>query len=334
MSWDYGGGKGNRNPWGSDQPDLEAQLRATRRKLKGLFPGGFEGARGMGILAVMLAGIWAASGFYLLDETEQAVILRFGKYKETVERAGIHYHLPYPFEVRLVKDVSTTQTYGIAKSFIVTGDENIVNAGFSLQYYISDLKSYFLNAVNPEETLQIAAVTAFRDVVAQATAQEVMATDRNRIAGRVQKTLQDLVDDYQLGLRIVQLDLQDVDPPATVRDAYLDVQRAVTDRENLINEAEAYSNKVVEEAQGFASRIRQDAMAYKAERLELARGEAQQFEDVYRAYEMAPEATQKRLYLETIEKVLGDAEDIMVVDPSIPVLPHAALPAFKTRQGE
>ncbi len=333
MPWDQNGGGDRHNPWGSrpKQSHVEDKLRETKEYLHKIFPRGFGGGRSLCILAFIIVGLWFASGFYVLDETEKAVILRLGKYKETTEKAGLHYHLPYPLETRFVKDVSTTQTYSVPKSLMVTGDENIVNAGFTIQYYTSDLKDYLLNAMNPEETLRIAAVSVFRDIIAQATAQESMATNRNLIASKVKQTLQDLVNEYQLGLYISQVDLQDVDPPPPVRDAYLDVQRAVTDRENMINEAEAYRNKVVQEAMGVASRIREEAAAYAAVRIEKAKGEAGQFEKVLQAYQKSPEVTKKRLYYEAMQEILKEGE-IVLVDNKGGILPHAALPTLQSQK--
>lgn len=330
------GGGDQKNPWGdrpNNQVDIEETIRQSKDKIKKAFPGGFGnfgGGRSIGIIAVALFGLWISSGFYFLDEKEQAVILQLGKYKETTD-AGLHYHFPYPIESRIVKNVSSIRTYNVPKSLVLTGDENIVNAGFSVQYYISDLKNYILNARDPEVTLKIVSVSVFRDSVAHVDAQAAIATDRNRISSEVKTSLQELINEYELGIKITQIDLQDVDPPSPVRDAYLDVQRAVTDKENKINEAEAYRNKVVEEAQGTASRIRQSAKGYAVERLEKARGEAGQFEQVYNSYRLAPDVTKKRLYIEAMQDILQNSEKV-IVDSKSGVLPHAALPAFQNTQ--
>ncbi len=344
MPWSNqsGGGRkgGGGGPWGQGpsgsgpghQPDLEELLKRSQDKLKQVMPGG-TGLPGSFIflLAVAMAAIVAFYAFtFRVNPDETGVVMRFGK-PIRQEPAGLHFRLPYPIEeVRLPKvtrqniievgmrsGMSTRGFQGGVRdvpeeSLMLTGDENIVDVDFVVYWRIRDAQKYLFNIQNPEITVKEVAESAMREIVGQSNIQPILTEARQKTEQAVQKLMQDVLDSYNSGVRIDQVQLQKVDPPTQVIDAFRDVQAARADRERLQNEAAAYANRIVPEARGEAERILQGAKGYREQTVAEANGQTARFLKVYEEYKKAPEVTRKRMYLETMERVLGGTDKIII----------------------
>ncbi|MDE2229504.1 MAG: FtsH protease activity modulator HflK [Alphaproteobacteria bacterium] len=351
MSWQPPGGGGG-GPWGGGgirPPDFEDVLRRAQERVRQLLPGM---GRGKGVIVVIAAVIlvWLASGFYVVDPDELGVVLRFGAYNRTAT-PGLNYHLPGPFEKVLIPKVTRvnrieigyrsegTQREVAAESLMLTGDENIVDINFTVFWLIKDAKDYLFNIRNPDGTVKVAAESAMREVIGHTLIASALAEGRAKIETDTQTLLQQILDSYHSGIEITQVQLQKVDPPAPVIDAFRDVQSAKIDQQRYINEAQTYANNLVPVAQGDASRIVQQAQAYKAQIVLQAQGDAARFLSVYNAYKVAPDVTARRLYIETLEGILKDTNKVVIdkstsasgVVPYLPLpnlaAPHAAAPA-------
>jgi membrane protease subunit HflK len=360
MSWknQSGGpwGGGPRGPWGSGQqpgpgrgggnqpPDLEDLIRRGQDKLKNVLPGsGNFGGRGGLILLFAVIAIWLLSGFYRVNTDEQGIVLRFGKFVQTTQ-PGLNYHLPYPIETVLTPRVTFenkidigfraqedfrrgTVTRDVAEeSLILTGDENIVDVDFSVFWIINNASRYLFNLQNPEGTVKAVAESAMREVVGRAQIQPILTGARAATEQEVLKLMQKILDGYQAGVTVTRVQMQKVDPPQQVIDSFRDVQAARADAERLQNEAQTYANRVVPEARGEASRILQAAEGYKERTVVEARGQASRFLAILTEYRLAPDVTRRRMYLETMERVLGGIDKV-ILDPSnkgsniVPYLP-------------
>jgi len=336
--WGGGGGGGPRGPWGSGPqsggptpPDLEDLIRRSQDRLRGILPGGL-GGRGGVLLVVALIAAWLLSGFYRVNTDEQGVVLRFGEFVRQTE-PGLNYHLPYPIETALTPKVTRVNRIDIgirlledprrgtsardvpAESLMLTGDENIVDVQFSVFWVIARASDYLFNVQQPEGTIKAVAESAMREVIGRNQIQPILTGARASIETSVQELIQKTLDDYQAGVRITQVQLQKVDPPQQVIDAFRDVQAARADAERLQNEAQAYANRVVPEARGDAARVIQAAEAYRERTVFEARGQADRFLKIYEEYAKAPEVTRRRMYLETMERVF-DGMDKVIVDPN------------------
>lgn len=275
---------------------------------------------------VALAGMWLASGIYIVQPDEAGVVLRFGKYNRT-EVAGPHYHLPYPFEevyrpkvsqVRQAEVGFRSQTSGGTfqqgrvqavdeESAMLTGDENIVNIQFNIQYHIKPdgAVDYLFNVVQPDAVVKKAAEAAMREVIGKTTLDAALTGGRAQIQDDVTQLLQNILDRYQVGVQVVAVQMQDVQPPREVSDAFKDVASAREDKQRLTNQAEAYRRDILPKAQGDAAEIVYKAEAYQQTRIRAAEGDAQRFLSVLTEYEKAPEITKKRLLLETLEDIMS-----------------------------
>jgi len=351
----WGNGNGNNNPWGGGRsggggqqpPDIGDLLRKGWDRFgKGRKPPQFDGAQGLKLLALTALVIWLATGIYQVQTDEQGVVMRFGKWTDTTD-PGLHYHVPYPIETVLLPKVTRVSQIQLGyragersdrtghrevpeESRMLTGDENIVEANFAVFWRIKDAGKFLFSVRDPESTVKIAVESVMRNVVARNTIQSVLSDKRDQIAQEATIELQQVLDSYDAGIFIQEVQLQKVDPPAAVIDAFNDVQRARADQERLRNEAEAYHNDIVPRARGDALRLVQDAEAYKEQVVDLAQGEAKRFTSVLGAYRMAQDVTSRRLYVETMEEVMKNATKI-VVDPSASrngqgVLPYLPLP--------
>ena len=342
---------GPRGPWGSGPqqqgprpPDLEEFLRRSQDKLRHLLPGNF-GGWGVAVIALVVVALWGLSGFYRVEPDEIGVVLRFGKYVREVQ-PGLNYHLPYPIETVLTPPALRVNKTDIGmresasgerdvpdESLMLTGDENIVDVDFSVLWKIDPTKvgDYLFNIQNPEGTVKAVAESAMREVIGQSNIQPILTGARQKIETAVQVLLQKILDSYGAGIQIQQVQLQKVDPPAQVIDAFRDVQAARSDLVRLQNEAQTYANRVVPDAKGRASRIVQDAEAYRAQTVADAKGQTSRFLQIYDQYKKAPDVTRERMYLETMERVLGGA-DKTIIDTGaqapgvVPYLPLTALP--------
>ena len=340
MPWNKqngGGRKGNGgSPWGQrpsggphNQPDLEELLKRGRDKLKQAIPGG-SGLPGslIFLVVIVLAAIVAFYVFtFRVNPDELGVVMRFGKVSRQ-EPPGLHYRMPYPIdEVRLPKvtrqniiEIGMRSVGGAARgvravpeeSLMLTGDENIVDINFVVFWRIKDAQKYLFNIQNPEITVKDVAESAMRDVVGQSNIQPLLTGARQKTEQAVQKLMQDVLDHYGAGISVDQVQLQKVDPPTQVIDAFRDVQAARADQERLQNEAGSYASRVVPEARGDAERILQAARAYKEQSVAEATGQTARFLKIYDEYNKAPEVTRKRMYLETMERVLGGTDKIIL----------------------
>jgi membrane protease subunit HflK len=344
MPWSNQSGGGGRRgggggPWGQGpsggphhQPDLEELLKRSQDKLKQVMPGG-TGLPGsfMFLVAVVMAAIVAFYAFtFRVNPDELGVVMQFGKPVRS-EPPGLHFRLPYPIEeVRLPKVTrqniievgfrSGPSSRGLAggvsdrpeESLMLTGDENIVDVDFVVFWRIRDAQAYLFNIQNPEITVKEVAESVMREIVGQSNIQPILTEARQKTEQAVQKLMQDVLDFYGSGVRIDQVQLQKVDPPSQVIDAFRDVQAARADQQRLQNEAFSYANRIVPEARGDAERILQGARAYKEQTVAEATGQTARFLKVYEEYKKAPEVTRKRMYLETMERVLGGTDKIIL----------------------
>jgi len=338
-------GGGRRNGGGSGRSprdhDLEDLLKRSQDKLKQVVPGG-SGLPGSFIFLVAVA-IVAIVAFYAftfrVDPDELGIVMRFGKPVRS-EPPGLHFRQPYPIEeVRLPKvtrqniiEVGMRASEGLGgvlpvpeESLMLTGDENIVDINFVVFWRIKDAAKYLFNIQKPEVTLKEVAESAMRVIVGQSDIQPLLTGARQKTEQAVQKLMQDVLDVYGAGLSIDQVQLQKVDPPKQVIDAFRDVQAARADNERLQNEAGSYANRVIPEARGEAERILQSALAYKEQTVAEATGQAARFLKIYEEYKKAPEVTRQRMYLETMERVLGGIDKIILDTKGQNLIPPRSL---------
>src|SRR5262245_44942669 len=347
-------GSGPRGPWGSGpqsqgpkQPDLEEFLRRSQDRLRGLMPGNL-GGRGFALIAVAAVVLWAFSGFFRVEPDELGVVLQFGKFVREVQ-PGLNYHLPYPIETALTPQALRINKMDIgfdlrrdvpAESLMLTGDENIVDVHFSVLWKIKPNRvgDYLFNVQGPESTVKAVGESVMRAVIGRSNIQAILTGARQTIETAVQELMQKTLDDYGAGVVVQQVQLQKVDPPTQVIDAFRDVQAARSDLERAQNEAQTYANRVVPEARGRAAKIIQDAEAYREQTVAEAKGQASRFSQVYEQYKKAPDVTRQRIYLETMERVLGGT-DKTIIDTGghsspgvVPYLPLTSLPRERATQ--
>ena len=348
------GGGGNGSGRGPTPPDIDEIIRKIQDTIKKFLPGGSKSGGKPIILGLVILGfIWLASGLYRVLPDEQGVVLRFGKYVTTTQ-PGLNYHIPYPVETVLTPKVTKvnrmdvgfrsetdsgfTTGGGVAdvpeESLMLTGDENIVNIDFSVFWVIKDAGKFLFKIQDPPATVKAAAETAMREVIAKSKLQSILTEGRSKIEIETQEIAQSLLDEYESGIQITQVQTQKADPPDEVIDAFRDVQAARADMERSKNEAEAYANDVIPRARGEAAKILQEAEAYKKQVVAAAEGEASRFLAIYTEYAKAKEVTQERMYLETMEKVLADIDKI-IIDKNVSsgVVPYLPLPAL-TKKSE
>jgi membrane protease subunit HflK len=356
----WGQGSGGAGGGGNGQPpDLEEILRRSQDVLNQLLPSGFGGG-GPAILVLVGILAWLLSGFYTVGPNEIGLNLVFGKYLGKTQ-AGLNYNLPAPVGsvIKLAvtdRNVTDVGFHGepavdrhrgngqplVAEapeeSLMLTGDENIADVKFRVVWQIDPAKpeDYAFNVANPRSTVKAVAESAMREIVGQSQIQKILTADRKLIEPACQQLMQKVLDDYHSGVMVLQVLLLSVDPPQSVIAAFRDVTAAQQDLQRLGNEAEAYANRVVPEARGAAARIVQEAEAYREQTVAEARGQAGRFDKIYEQYKNAPSLTRQRLYIETMERVLGGSEKVVLDDPSkggASVAPFMPLPAFAPFQG-
>jgi len=344
MPWkNQGGGpwgSGPKGPWGSGPqstgpkpPDLEDLLRRGQDKLQTMLPGGNFSGMGIALVLVAALAIWGLSGFFRVQSEELGVVLRFGKHVRTVQ-PGLNYHLPYPIETVLLPKALRVSTLSIGmrvvddsrrgggttirdvpeESLMLTGDENIVDVDFTVLWRIkpSGVGDFLFNIQNPEGTVKAVAESAMRDVIGRSNIQPILTGARTTTEAAVLELMQKTLDTYGSGVLIQQVQMQKVDPPSQVIDAYRDVQAARADLERLQNEAQTYANRVVPDARGRGAQILQVAEGYKEQAVAEAKGQSSRFLKVYDEYKKAPDVTRQRIYLETMERVLGGSEKLVL----------------------
>ncbi len=340
---DRGGGKG---PWGGgggpQGPDLDELLRKGRDQLMGVFggKGGGGGPRGGGggpgierylpylpyAIPLVLVGAWLMQSFYSVKPEEKSVELFLGKFS-AIGEPGLNF-APWPLVTFIVLPVTRENTIDIGtapassrvrtadQGLMLTGDENIVDIDFQVVWNITRLDLFLFNLADPDATILAVSESAMREVIARSELKPILSRDRAAISAEVQELIQVTLDSYESGVNIVRLNFDGADPPPQVIDAFRDVQAAEQDRDTEEKRAEAYANQKLAGARGSVAQILQEAEGYRAQVVNEAMGEAARFESVYAEYVLAPEVTRKRLYLETMERVLG-AVDKIIIDSSI-----------------
>ena len=350
MAWNPQGG-GGQGPWGHgpqspQPPDIEELLRRSQNKFKQLLPGGFGRSRGIILVFVAVVVFWLASGFYRVQPGEQGVELLFGKFVK-VTAPGLNYWPPAPIGQVFKPNVEHTnqitigyRTNGDARgtavrdvpqeSLMLTGDQNIIDVDFVVQWRIKNAADFLFNIRNPEATVKISAESAIREVIGQTTLEDALTVKRGEVEAQTKELLQEILDSYGAGVFIVDVKQQKVDPPADVIDAFNDVQRAKQDQERSVNEADAYRNGIVPRAKGEAARMTQAALAYQEKVTREAEGEAARFLSVYEAYKTGEKVTIERLYIERMQSVLAKANKVIIDNKGgTGVVPYLPLPELQ-----
>jgi membrane protease subunit HflK len=344
------GGAGPQGPWGQSSrpspPDLEEILRRSQDKLRSVIPGGNLSGKGIIIVALLAVALWGFSGIYQVAPDELGIVLRFGRHVRDAQ-PGLNIKFPYPIETVLTPKVLNIHRIDIGirvddgmrggtnwrdvpeESLMLTGDENIVDVDFTVLWRIkpNGAADYLFNIQNSEGTVKAVAESAMREVIGRSEIQPILTGARHDVETAVQDLMQKVLDSYQAGIQITQVQMQKVDPPQQVIDAFRDVQAARADAERSQNEAQTYANQVVPAARGNAARIQQAAEAYREQTVAEATGQASRFLQVYEQYKKAPDITRERLYIETIEHILTGSDKIILdAAPNssvgiVPVLP-------------
>jgi membrane protease subunit HflK len=354
MPWTSGGG-GGQGPWGGAPrgprpPNLEDLLKGGQDRFRQMFPGGLGGLRGFVFVIIAVIAVWLASGFYRVLPDERGVVLTFGAFDRYTD-PGLHWHIPAPIEgvftpkVTFVNRIevgfqsAALATHGVGQrqvpeeSLMLTGDENIVDINFTVFWLIKDAKDFLFNIRAPEATVKAAAESAMREILGQTPIARALAEGRGQIEQDTRDLLQRILDSYGAGIQITQVQLQKVDPPGPVIDAFRDVQRARADQDRSRNEAEGYRNDIIPRARGEAEQILQQAEAYKQEVVARAEGDAKRFLSVDESYQKAKDVTARRMYLETMESVLKNTNKV-IIDRNASasgVVPYLPLPELKSR---
>ncbi len=331
----WGRKKGNSGP-----PDLDQLWRDFKKKLDGLFKrkgGGGDGSGGgdgpsggsprryaasIGLLAGLLLLLWLSSGFYIVNEGQRGIVLRFGKYVETTQ-AGLRWHFPYPVEMVETVNVSQVRTVEIGyrnnvrskvlkESLMLTDDENIIDIQFAVQYILKDPEAFLFNNREPENAVLQAAETAIREVIGKSKMDFVLYEGREQVAAKSTQLMQEILDRYKIGIAISKVTMQNAQPPEQVQAAFDDAVKAGQDRERQKNEGQAYANDVIPKAKGNAARLLEEAEGYKQRVIASSEGDASRFKQVAVEYNKAPGVTRDRLYLDTMQQLLSNTSKILV----------------------
>ncbi len=337
MSWNEPGGGDKKDPWSgrnekNNPPDLDEVIRSLQDKLGGIFGGGSNGdapqsspIKGLGYVAAGAVVLWSLSGFYTVDEGTRGVVTRFGAYVNTTQ-PGLNWHIPAPIEQVLVVNVEQQRFIEIGyrsgggqgagsvpkEAMMLTKDENIVDVRLAVQYQVKDAKDYAFNVLDPASTLKQVTESVERGVIGHNTMDFVLTEGRSDIVQEVKAEIQSVMDAYKTGILITSVNLQDAQPPEQVQGSFEDAIKAREDKQRLINEAEAYSNDVVPKARGAASRIVQEAEGYKQKVIARADGDVSRFSQLLTEYKKAPAVTKQRIYIEAMESVLGQSNNVLV----------------------
>jgi membrane protease subunit HflK len=339
-------------------PDFDAIIARLQAMVRGWMPrGGASGGRGLALIAIALVALWLASGFYRVQPDEQGLVLRFGAYDRST-LPGLNYHIPWPVEsvdllavTRINRteigfrsaggDGSVATGRGSAlrdvpeESLMLTGDENIVDIDVAVFWRINSGVDYLFNVRDPEGVVKAVAESVMREVIGRTPIQPAMTELRAKIETDVRNETQQILNQYQAGVEVTQVQLQKVDPPEAVIESFRDVQRANTDAERLRNEADAYRNDIVPRARGDAARITAEAEGAKAASVANATGQTQRFLSVLAAYQQAKQVTLERMYIETMQDIMTHSTSVILDDkvrgllPFLPLndLPKPAAPA-------
>ena len=338
MAWNEPGG-GNKDPWsgtgGGDQgpPDLDEVVRKLQERLGSLFggkkssgggssggsggggggyglPSGGLSGRTLGIVGGIILILWLASGIYIVGPAERGVVMRFGKYVNTTD-PGPHWRFPFPIESVTTVNVDEVATFS-HQAAMLTKDENIVDVELTIQSRIQDAADYLFQDQDPNRTLRDATETVVRKTIGGSRLDFILTEGRGAIATTIQERVQALMDQYRTGLLVTSVNMQPAKPPEQVKEAFDDAIKAREDKERAENKAEAYANQILPQARGEAARIVADAKAYRDKVIAESEGEAARFSAVLAEYLKAPEVTRQRLYLDTMERVLGESSKVML----------------------
>ena len=335
MAWNTPGGSGDKDkdPWGqrrksgSGSPDLDQIVRNIQQKLSDMFGGRPGGGRayGIGLILAAIVGLWLLSGVYIVQQGERAVILRFGA-KNDVTLAGLHWRLPYPIESVEKVNVEKVSTIEVGyrsnvrggkskvpkEALMLTGDENIIDIEFAVQYKVKDAGEFLFNVRDPEVTISQATESAVREVVGKNTLDFALTEGRDQMSVSARELLQQILDRYKTGIEVVTVETQKAQPPEEVKTAFDDAVKAREDEQRLKNEAEADANDIIPRARGAAARLLQEADGYKAGTIARAEGDARRFSSILKEYVQAPAVTRERLYIEAMEQMLSNTTKIYV----------------------
>jgi len=329
----WGRKKGSSGP-----PDLDQLWRNFNKKLNSLFKrkggggsGGGEGSGaptprqyggGIGLLVGLLAVLWVASGFYIVNEGQRGIVLRFGKYVESTQ-AGLRWHFPYPLEVVEAVNVSQVRTVEIGyrnnvrskvlkESLMLTDDENIIDIQFAVQYILKNPEDFLFTNREPENAVLQAAETAIREIIGKSKMDFVLYEGREQVAAKATQLMQEILDRYKIGIAISKVTMQNAQPPEQVQAAFDDAVKAGQDRERQKNEGQAYANDVIPKAKGNAARLLEESEGYKQRVIASSEGEASRFKQVLVEYNKAPVVTRDRLYLDMMQQVLSGKSKILI----------------------
>ena len=346
----------NNGPWGEpngrgDKPSKKKQsinfdtyFANLKDQIKKIFPGGGSNKKNVLFACLIFFILWLLTGFYKVNANEQGVVLRFGEWVRTT-LPGLHYHLPYPIEIAKTPKVTkvnkteigfrvigTSQRMLLEESLMLTGDENIVDINFSVFWIIDDAGKFLFKLRNPEKSVKSVSESVMREVIGITPIVDALAAGRQEIEILSLSKIQNVLNNYESGVKITQLQLQKVDPPDQVIDSFRDVQRARADKEKVINEAIAYKNDLIPRARGEAEQILQEAEAYKREIVARSEGDADRFNSVLKAYKNNEDVTRSRIYLETLEKIFQNATKVIIdTKQGSGVLPYLPLPEIQKR---
>ena len=347
----------NGGPWGGKPSGNNGQGNKTSKKRKDInfdhFFDNFKNQikntfgsnkKNFGSAILILIILWLLSGFYKVNANEQGVVLRFGEWVRTT-LPGLHYHLPYPIEraktpkVTKVnkteigfRELNNTQRMLLEESLMLTGDENIVDINFSVFWVINDAGKYLFKLRNPDASIKSISESVMREVIGNTPIADALAERRQEIEMLSLDKIQNVLDKYESGIKVTQLQLQKVDPPDQVIDSFRDVQRARADKEKVINEGIAYKNDIIPRARGESEQIIQKAEAYKREVVARSEGDAQRFESVLKSYKNNEDVTKKRIYLETLEGIFQNATKVIIdTKQGSGVLPYLPLPEIRKK---
>jgi len=345
--WGRGGGGSDQRPPqrpNSDgPPDLDELWRDFNRRLNNMFrrggggsqppsggPGSglpFKGAgTGIGLLILVALLLWLGSGFYIVQEGQASVVLRFGKFEQVIDRAGFTWRMPYPIETNEIVDVQQLRTVEVGyrnavrnknlrESLMLTHDQSIVDMQFTVQYRVGDPKAYLFNnnfGPVPQDIVRQTAESAMREVVGRTSVDQVLYEEKEQVAQGARKQIQVLLDQYHAGISIVDVTIQQVQPPEQVQAAFEDANKAAQDRERLINEGRAYANDVIPKAHGNAARLIEEANGYRQRVVAAAEGDTSRFKQVLAEYMKAPQVTRERMYIETMQDIFANTSKVYI----------------------
>ncbi len=335
------------SPWGQHNrpgqdngpPDLDEILRRARENFGGMVPGNGSPVKLVGFGLLAISALWLLSGFYFIQPNEHGVVLTFGKYTKTEEMPGLKYRFPRPIQSTTIVPVTAERRIQVGfhdnmsqirtqtsqnvsdESLMLTGDENIVDIDFVVLWRIGSAKDYLFSIRDTENTIKLVAESAMREIIGRTKIQSALTEARGQIQDDTRALMQQILDEYKSGVIINNVQLQKVDPPTEVVDAFNEVQRARQEKERLRNEAEAYRNDILPRAHGEAEKLRQQADAYKQEVVSRSKGDAERFNEIYDAYRNSKNVTAERMYLETVEQILQNAK-VIVMGSDKGVLPY------------